>query len=1445
MYKKRSGTSGIRGQLYETKLLSLINFRALHDADVEEFYLATNVADIGSLDDICLKAKVKGFDQPITVFIQAKFKENNKLNFDSKNNLVEYFQSYLKIRRTFEPSNEDVLFQGRFDETVCLFVLYTTANSNSKNDAVKSSLYNKVSDLIGTGGTIKQFNNDKDVEFLCKTAIEDDIIKLAEKIAKFIFKKSNINMLVNDELLQRYHIILAEKVIDVSEIQSNGQRTASFRQDFYDNNEEFILLLKDKLYQLVIKKRQMKDTEIENLLTAFFKKPSDIEILSKLIGCVIYYKDRHLVFVNKTTRDSLKRKLSQVHVLQLTVNAAIELAAIEILSSLKFNVSAAFGNRDITVRGNGNIKTEKRLNYLVSELSKLINESNPNNNIITIDETLDNGFLELNGGIASAVGNILVFDETAKLMKFTDNCESLGHVAKILFEKLKDKINNFNKYRFEVKVKKFPKLSFNSGEHEKNLARDFLDKLLLYTNQADERRVKTILKKQIKFQCKSTHRDSNFKVRTDAIFLKYHDEIQKWWMTPKQSPYLKKDNKMYENAKSNIVKEPLMSVINAMFMNRIKSIDYKFNEDAMKSLNLQDHLSKIIIVTESILLTALKVKQYVTIKDHVVLDLEYILNLPTVDRNALCDELSNTNEETISILVFNKIPISKSCHKTLENIAKAVQNKKYIVITNSTSQLINKHFRTADSVVYDDKNNLSNMSEESQKSILKNSKVIFQGKEVSLDMVLDEELMALVQGDILNKIISKEIIEVGKTIGDSNYDKIKHLYVDRRMSNYGIDDIIETFYDIKKDVVFITALPGMGKSTLLTQLSLKTKEVDPKVWIVRINLLKYSKQFGKWMKNKTIIGALETLNFMCHVILKEKHGEEDEVSIVLEELNGVVYLKECTANQWVVFEIKLFLHYYNTKKIIFVFDGFDEICPHYVKEVINCIRIIRSNPRKHQIWIASRPYGEMKSILEREFGKSYEVEPFSYKDRQKYLEKFWKSNLKLTELDSTQLDNVNDFIEFMSKLLERSINGYCDSHLEEIYTNAVVYLINEIKFTHIPLLKVNRNNYEYNYIMDTCLHNMNNNCDADKNDGIPLHLYLVADYFQNEIKDVNKNTEKWDVDFNSYTIYERFIEMKLKTIRFQEKNKIDIDNPDNLNILEKERADFMMMHKKLAAYYYIYYNNYNSLFDQNELNEIKETIQLIQNGREKTGFICDNADDMPMFIHVTFIEFFAAEYVCDLLKGKNGRKKQALTIDILFNEKVFPYTLRFLEFIDCKLKRDEELLNIFLKNEKLIFDSFMQPIELITLTLPSLKDENNIEELKYNSMNSICYWSLTTGKLPKIKYIILTALRRNITPDNLDDFLQILTDTYYLTHSRDAEFIAFVLNTVRNIDVFKLRDVISEHYFHIWLNPNYSVMSTEEMVRDIKFGLSVVDEQSKIADDDGLSDEISDDDFNN
>ncbi|KAJ8705758.1 hypothetical protein PYW08_012804 [Mythimna loreyi] len=549
-YSKRAGTSGIRGQLYETKLLGLILFKALHDEEIEEFYLATNVDEIGMFDDICLRAKLKGFDKPVNVFIQAKHRENDKLlTLNNKKDLANCFNSYLSIKRRFQPGNDDVLFQGNFNETDCVFIMYTTAKDDGTGKPCEGDLVTYLNSLISTGSPGSQPSyTDEDMDLLCQQILEEQLITLGQKIARYILDDAK-SQIMNDELVLRYHFILGKEVFDISNVLDEGHRMASFKSDFFSETQKLMKIFKDAFCSDIIEKRKIDVTnETQDLLARFLSEPNDSENLSKLIrGSVVTFKHGNLEFRDKVIPHQYKEKLEEINNNNKQVkNEALELAVKESLKhSLVFKVPATFGNKDLAIRGD-DTKIDKRLDHLCKKLVDVIEKTEGDK--ITIDEDMDDGFLRLNGGIASAVGNLIVYDDNCNLFKFCEDCQSLDKVAKRFHKLLKSKLQNFENCRFDLRAKVFPKLSLDRSEYDELIVKDFFSKLMFYTSQGDENDVeKKIIDEIEKHQAKQA-KLNNPKKKSEAIFLRYHDEIQKWWMVPKEGEYLTKDSDLYLKA---------------------------------------------------------------------------------------------------------------------------------------------------------------------------------------------------------------------------------------------------------------------------------------------------------------------------------------------------------------------------------------------------------------------------------------------------------------------------------------------------------------------------------------------------------------------------------------------------------------------------------------------------------------------------------------------------------------------------------------------------------------------------------------------------------------------------------------------------------------------------------------------------------------------------------
>ena len=187
-YEKRSGTSGISGQLYETKLSCLILFRALNNKQITQFYLGTNVKGIGDFDDVVFRYDVIDQSQSKIIFLQAKHKENinkdqlcyEKIFHESGDfSLYKYFESYLNIKEKFNKSDtKDSVFSGTFEHIDSYFVIFTSAAENFSRKKYLQSI-----DILltnETGLTFQLEHEDKDISVLDEKGFTETLTNTTE-----------------------------------------------------------------------------------------------------------------------------------------------------------------------------------------------------------------------------------------------------------------------------------------------------------------------------------------------------------------------------------------------------------------------------------------------------------------------------------------------------------------------------------------------------------------------------------------------------------------------------------------------------------------------------------------------------------------------------------------------------------------------------------------------------------------------------------------------------------------------------------------------------------------------------------------------------------------------------------------------------------------------------------------------------------------------------------------------------------------------------------------------------------------------------------------------------------------------------------------------------------------------------------------------------------------
>lgn len=208
-----------------------------------------------------------------------------------------------------------------------------------------------------------------------------------------------------------------------------------------------------------------------------------------------------------------------------------------------------------------------------------------------------------------------------------------------------------------------------------------------------------------------------------------------------------------------------------------------------------------------------------------------------------------------------------------------------------------------------------------------------------------------------------------KTDGDIDYIR-KHTSDD--YSDVSEIDIVKS--DRKLNI--IVSPEGMGKTTLLKSIYFKTRNSNPSNWIEVISLPKYIAVLKENFKN------MEPIPFLLKYVLKY-------YSITAE----------------------LFKHHtIGDKKMIFMFDSFDEIWPENKAFTINLINKLNIHPNIKQIWLTSRPADQ--EYFEKITEIPYNLDYFSYEQQIDYI----INCLKMNDIEDLSRIAINSSIKDLEKI---------------------------------------------------------------------------------------------------------------------------------------------------------------------------------------------------------------------------------------------------------------------------------------------------------------------------------------------------------------------------------------------------------------------------------------------
>lgn len=941
-------------------------------------------------------------------------------------------------------------------------------------------------------------------------------------------------------------------------------------------------------------------------------------------------------------------------------------------------------------------------------------------------------------------------------------------------------------------------------ENQINKAK-FLNSLYIYTAQKN---FLTQLKGEIGENQMVDTNASIFQPTPDLIYIQLHYKVQKWWFLQDDPYYLTKNCDFLDMG--TVVSFKHLSVLNLRCVNELEGYSLQFKElstDLFKNIGDAPSRDIINIVTNDVLISSIKLLQFLnrSNKRCSFVDFEHVSQMKHLDCETLLEELSKTKMDTFVIVMYKK---AKNKLGRLQQIVEKFHNKIVIVSKQELTDI------ETNDIIKDDSNSLADIENGDQ---ILEYKIIVQGTEDKLKNIIDETMKHLIKAEILCKVMKQEKIEVGNDLADPLYEEIREYYAERKIqqTDNSKTDVYEkqlsVFLDIENPVVTIIAPPGMGKSKLLTHLSVQTKRRFPHIWIVRMNLLDYDEDLSKWNKNETANGLEKSMNLVC----KAEVGNDDQFS--LEEQDGVLVLTNKKLEATALLHLELIVDLFNKGYIYFIFDGFDEICPTYEKGTMEFMKNIvdwnknkifgnshssfarddlsKREIRSNAVWITSRPYNDIQLALMNEFSTNgvenacINLKHLTKDEQALFYHKYWKDHIKIETLSKEQFDNINAFFEYMNQfrltgdLLLKSLTTSIVP-LRLMHEAAVDYFRSNITSASIDIDEeallnkwISKDELQS---LDKCIFKKKHLCSRRYEDGLelagtPLHMQIYADLFVSEIMGTSSSSI-WEPDVHSFEFYERFLETKFMK-QFQEKSKDDVHSSDRRDFNEDEKAMFTLKHKFLA--FYSFFHESRTILRFISEKRWKATIHLISSikkGDEKTGLVDRiSSDGVPHFVHLVFAEYFAVECIADILKKENGIYHTHLIIYFVFNV-LFRVSEGLMIVFDHKLKNDLKLRNK-LKEKNCMKFMFNAMIRQFTRT------GDDGEDCRYG----LDYTESTLKKLllNESKHtveMLVESLKYSLNSENIKTFINYIGKDFFVLAIKFEGMIVNVLDCIRNVN---------------------------------------------------------------
>ncbi|XP_069670311.1 uncharacterized protein [Periplaneta americana] len=788
----------------------------------------------------------------------------------------------------------------------------------------------------------------------------------------------------------------------------------------------------------------------------------------------------------------------------------------------------------------------------------------------------------------------------------------------------------------EGKCKRYCGNDFPTLKNERNF-NQFLHQFRFYTEQASQEELDSLIRTEL--------------VRalgTDSQFQAFLTNIENWRKDP--GTYLMENVEFWKNMVKSSVGD-----LNREKVDQLAKFNLQFDERELNIFRQQlPEGGGLLSVQNSNVLTCLKVHQSIEKK---------IL----VDANLLEERMSEV------LALWGLWPgcdvlVIDGWVETMEKIAHNLVSGKTLVVIHDSEK-----GRELNSLSHKDEFRFGQLNEESKKQIL-DCKINFQGDFIKLNTLVDNTAFdKIATAEILTQILSG----VAETIGDKLTQQNQH-YIPRTL--FSRAHVSETIFSDDRDCLVVSGVSLQALSKVVhhrREVEMFDETKHSEGGLCRCFVIRGREDFDKaknvfervhwihkeetdfiWKESKGSVSYIKShlMDVTSIRSLQEVMLLSDKVKLLVDHpgmgksteiLNLAQEFKRHDPACWVVtvvlnehtdylskcgdsavelllqagtftsdFATSLLKHeLYHGGNIVILVDGFDEISPDYAGKVLHMLEQLIMECKFKQLWITSRTL--MKDTLEEKFScLSFELQPFTKQDQRDFLAKLWNDiNVGQYDLDI-----------FTTNLLEVTGNSLNDKLGQ---------------FTEIP-----------------------------------LQTFMLAEVFISEASHFCLSGEmKFDRRLDLLELYNRFVDRKFNIFACK-KGRLDepITNLVQLESLQLQKKEYEKDHMACAVHALLKTEDFNKLhFFSDVMSRVEDFQDRFRKAKEKGGIVAQILNSTAMFIHRTFLEFFAAKWFTKYFKDEREYIEE-----ILFREEFVIVR----EFFDRILAEGFELHTAILNEDK-------------------------------------------------------------------------------------------------------------------------------------------------------------------